>query len=128
MTIRDKDAFMRGLWDWKVLDGCFGDTHIRPMDVDGLIERRRHFLFLEAKPAGGTLTKGQEITLTELSLQPRTCCVVFYGDPQEETVERITVFTRGEARDQADASLDGLRTFVSLWYAWADGQRVAADA
>ena len=128
MTIRNKDAFMRGLWDWKVLDGCFGDTNIHPMDVDGMVERRRHFLALEAKPPGGTLTRGQEITFMQLSRQPRTNCVVFYGDPLEETVERITVMTNGIQREEVDPSLETLRTFVSLWYAWADGQRVAPDA
>ncbi len=41
MTIRSKEVFLQGLWDWAVLDGCFGNTRIRPTDVDGLIERHR---------------------------------------------------------------------------------------
>jgi hypothetical protein len=40
MTINKLDAYVAGLWDWVCLDGCFGDTKIRPTDIDGLVERR----------------------------------------------------------------------------------------
>lgn len=39
MTIHGSDRFLAGAWDWTVLDGCFGNTQIRPTDVDGMIER-----------------------------------------------------------------------------------------
>ena len=29
MTIHNKEAFLQGLWDWAILDGCFGNTRTR---------------------------------------------------------------------------------------------------
>ena len=34
MTINDPEAFCAGLWDWAILDGCFGDTAIMPSRGD----------------------------------------------------------------------------------------------
>jgi hypothetical protein len=121
-TIRNREAFLGGLWDWAVLDGCFGGTRIRPTDVDGLIERHGCFLFLEAKPPGGTLSQGQQITLRALSRQPRTCVLVIYGDPAEQTVVRITRMWQGRIEEQADPSLETFRRLVVRWFDWADKQ------
>lgn len=122
MTIHNKEAFVEGLWDWAVLDGCFGATKIRPTDVDGLIERHGCFLFLEAKPCGGTLTQGQSITFHALSRQPRTWVIVLYGDPQAQRVVRITRFANGKMQDETNPSLDRLRAMVLHWYEWAEAQ------
>lgn len=113
---------MDGLWDWAVLDGCFGTTRIAPTDVDGLIERNGCFLFLEAKPDGGNLAQGQSITLLQLSRQPRTVVLVFYGDPRAKTISRISKFWDGQVAEQPGASIETLRRLVSNWYKWADKQ------
>lgn len=122
MTIRNPKAFINGIWDWAVLDGCFGTTRISPTDVDGLVERNGCFLFLEAKPNGGKLPQGQGITLLQLSRQPRTVGLVFYGDPQVQTISRITRFYNGTVLEQTNPSLEMLRKLVAKWYAWANKQ------
>lgn len=123
MTIRDMDAFVGGLWDWNCLSGCFGGGRISPTDVDGLVERNRHFLFLEAKPPGGELPTGQRITLTNLSRQPNTTCIVINGDPKTENVTGITRIENGVPTAIGDPSRAMLRTIVSAWYARADGAK-----
>ena len=49
MTINDPVKFCAGLWDWGILNGCFGDTLIKPTDIDGFVERNGKFLFFETK-------------------------------------------------------------------------------
>lgn len=49
-NIRSVAGFIRGLWDWTFLNECFAPTKIRVADVDGVVERKGHFLWLEAKP------------------------------------------------------------------------------
>jgi len=122
MTIRDPERFLAGLWDWGVFTGCFGKTRISPTDVDGLVEHNRHFLFLEAKPSKGSLTQGQGITLRNLSRQPNTTCVVFFGDPKEKTIERIIRMDNGVVSTVKDPppSLETLKMLVTGWFAQAD--------
>lgn len=116
MTINSMEAFIAGLWDWSCLDGCFGQTRIRPTDVDGLIECNRHFLFLEAKPPNGHLTQGQHIALTNLSRQPNTTCIVIYGDPTTTNINRIVMIINGTETFIEEPSLTTLRAIVASWY------------
>lgn len=70
-NIRSVAGFIRGMWDWTFLNDCFvlpnGErTKIRVSDVDGLVEKFGHFLFIEVKPERNDdvyqVTKGQSIT------------------------------------------------------------------
>jgi hypothetical protein len=69
------------LWNWKpvadLLPGKCGAS-----DIDGVIERRGHFLFLEGKRPGESLPKGQWIMLSNLAkLNPdKVTVVVVTGD------------------------------------------------
>jgi hypothetical protein len=56
--IRNMSQYDRGIWDWSILDGCFGDTKISPTDIDGCIERKGRKLFLETKTPGNPIPYG----------------------------------------------------------------------
>ena len=66
MTIQSEERFMASLWDWGILKGCFGDSKIEPTDMDGLVERKGHFLVLEAKQPGVKIKQGQWWTFNAL--------------------------------------------------------------
>jgi hypothetical protein len=125
VTIHDPQKFMNGLWDWAMLDGCFGTTRIRPTDIDGLVERHGNFLFLEAKSPGVALPRGQEITFCALARKPNNTIIVFWGDKTMQIITSIQVFQGGKKRDLADPSIDELRKVVSEWYSHADKQVAA---
>ena len=59
-NIRNLDYFKASIWDWTWLNGAFGGTQIRVSDIDGMVERRGHFLMIEGKK-GGVVSGGQEI-------------------------------------------------------------------
>ena len=123
MTIRSEEAFLKGLWDWAILDGCFGQTRIKPTDVDGLIERHGCFLFLEAKADGKEVSQGQNITFRQLSRQPRTFVIAFNGNREERTISRIVLYRNGQEIEQENPGVETLRSLVARWYAWADKQQ-----
>jgi hypothetical protein len=121
MTIENVRAYMDGVWDWGVLDGCFGATKIKPMDVDGLIERKGKFLMLEAKAPGVAVPQGQQI-LHEAWVKRGDSVLVVWG--QKNQPERMQLFSPrhpfpdGMVYENAD-----VRKFVEVvaaWFAWAD--------
>lgn len=117
MTINDPKKYMAGVWDWAILDGCFGDTKIRPTDIDGFAERKGHFLFLETKSPGASIPLGQQITFESAAKQGHTV-IVAWGE--QNSPEQIMTMTRLGNKFHENTSLDEMRDFVSKWYRWAD--------
>lgn len=119
MTIQDPVKFCAGLWDWAILDGCFGETRIRPTDVDGFIERHEKFLLLETKAPGASIPEGQMRTFDALvKLKVFTVMVIWgtNGSPEE-----IQVITRWARHDKKRCDISELRKLVSKWFEYADG-------
>ena len=55
-----------GYFDWDWTKGCLGSNYITPMDIDGVTERKGHFLIFETKGRGNPIPQGQYITLQKL--------------------------------------------------------------
>lgn len=119
MTINNPEAYARGVWDWGILRGCFGDTRIEPTDVDGLVERKGRFLLIEAKDSGADLRQGQRITYEALHKTGLFTILLVWGPTNEP--ERVELWTRKCRRVYEAANLGILRDIVAKWFAWADG-------
>ena len=72
-TIHSPDIFEKsppcgfdGVFDWSWTEGCFGETSITPMDFDGVVERKGHFIIFETKKRGVVVPKGQLYTFESL--------------------------------------------------------------
>ena len=113
MTIRNIERFIESIQDWAILDGCFGNTRIRPSDIDGFVERRGVCLFLEGKGINAPLTTGQAIAYLSLAKQGNTV-VVFWG--KDKNISRMRVITPVDSGTVKPASLQDLRRVVSEWY------------
>ena len=123
MTIHNMDAYTAAVWDYKILDGCLGRGNIKPTDVDGLVERNDRFLFMEYKPTGKVLSKGQERTFRALLHNPDNNVVVIEGNPMTETITRILWRHLDETFDHPFQNGDGrgaFRVLVAEWFRAAD--------
>ena len=118
MTIDDPEAYVNSLWDWGCLDGCFGKTAIHPTDIDGLVERKGHFLFLETKGPGVSLPTGQLRMFRRLIENPRMTVFIVWGKAGD--AERIRVLTCDLSRTYYTATTQTLRGLVRYWFANAD--------
>jgi len=110
VTIRNKDHYMACLWDWGFLDICFGGTKIRVTDVDGLVERKGHFLLIEAKSSGAPVPKGQSIMFDALVKNPKWSVLVVWGNtnkPEEALMWGNKLFKADEAK---------IQEIVHRWY------------
>lgn len=116
MTIRNDQFYMEGIWDWAILNGCFGDTRIEPTDIDGLVERNGKFLVLETKSPGVTIPKGQEIMFKSFVRVSGAVVIVIWG--QKNNPEKIKVFSRKhpDGFDIQSANMEYLRRLVATWF------------
>lgn len=107
-------------WDWTPFNECFAPSRIRISDIDGVVERNGHFLFLEGKTDGAVLPRGQAILLGRLGLLPGATVCLFYGHPPTGVTRAAWWGTDGLRRAEAPISEAGLRAFVSGWFQMAN--------
>ena len=118
MTINNAHRYLQGVWDWGILEGCFGGSRIQPMDIDGYIERRGRKLFIETKAPGVELSDraGQMIALRSL-VDDGHAVLIIWG--QQNQPERLRLITPNCDRTES-ATLERVRTIIGQWYSWAD--------
>ena len=123
MTIENDEAYLASLWDWSCLDGCFGESKIKPSDVDGRVERNGKILEIECKLPGVEVPLGQEIMIETLVQVYGFTELIVWGHPGRP--EKIELRTPHITKVYENTSLDQLRGIVSQWYEWADNQTPA---
>jgi hypothetical protein len=120
MTINNPELHLATLWDWACLDGCFGNTRIRPTDVDGMVERNGYFLFIETKKPGAKMPYGQELSYKNLVKRGRVTFFVIWGMPANP--ESIQVYTADGWLSPQACTLAELRDLVSVWFRKANAK------
>lgn len=122
VTINNPEAFMAGVWDWGILDGCFGETRIKPTDLDGMVERHGWFLVLETKAPGAIIPQGQLGTFEKLRATGKFTILVIWGPTNTPTA--VQLMTTKSIKPPEDADIEKVRSIVANWYQWADRQAV----
>lgn len=125
MSINNPREYVDNLWDWKVLDGCFGRV-IKPSDIDGHVERKGFFLYLETKSPTAELKEGQEISITNRVRDGISTHMVIWGNPGEPQV--IWVYRpapkhQNNPEKYPNANLTTLQRLCRDWFAAADDYR-----
>lgn len=120
MTIRDMRKFAASVWDWAILDGCFGDTKIRPTDIDGCIERNGQSLFIETKGSGVPVPEGQVIMFKNWVRTGVISVMVIWGETNKP--EEMMMYTPFGEKKRHPIDLEGLRSVVARWFDWANKQ------
>lgn len=118
MTIENPEAFAKGFWDWAILDGCFGDTKIKPTDIDGAIERRGWYLLIETKAPGVELKQGQLLFYKGLLDTGRFTILFVWGETNKP--EKIWLWTRRSTIEYDKANISTFRGIVSKWFEFAN--------
>lgn len=90
------------------------------MDIDGTIECKGNFLFLEWKEGTGELSQGQEIYYRQLTkISPRITAIVAVGDPIKMDPIRIRFIHNGKVLDWIASSHEHFLGLIEKW-----GERV----
>ena len=121
VTINNPALFCANLWDWACLDGCFGNTRISPMDIDGIVERHGKFLFIETKAPGVLIPAGQLILLEQLAQKEDFTVLIVYGCPGNPT--EIWYWDGKQPILVKSATIEDLRNIVKQWFQTVDTTR-----
>lgn len=124
MTIENERAYLDGIWDWAILDGCFGDTKIKPTDIDGLVERNGHFLLLECKSSGVPVKMGQAMMLNRAIDTGFFTAMIVWGSQNQP--EKLQILSSKDALLIDPCDLDAFRGYVSAWFQKVNQQRPGA--
>lgn len=119
-NIRDISLYTAQLWDWSILNGCFGETKIRVTDVDGMVERNARFLFFETKQSGITIPRGQMRAYENLMRRGGAVFFVVWGQPGHP--EAVQVTTQHGTTPIQPCDLRGLRVLTNRWFRKADAK------
>jgi len=112
-----RNLALRGVvWNWKpVADALPGRCGVS--DLDGVIERRGHFLILETKRPGEQLPVGQLIMLKALAALPNFLVLVVSGDIDSGV---ISEYYKMEAHGLGPRrSGKALPAKIARWFDWA---------
>ena len=130
---------MKGEFRWRCqASGCYVDKRrarleqlyecfegkVTPSDIDMVVERRGHFLFVEVKPVGIEPEKGQGLMLRALSRHPKTEVWVVYlgGDGCDfRDVVAVRPIVDGLAGEAVPVSWPQLQAAVRRWDGRARG-------
>lgn len=135
-----------GFFDWDWTKGCLGANFITPMDIDGITERKGHFLIFETKGVGNPIPAGQFYTLQ--ALYRLGCFTVVFCDKVNPPTQ-MSVWTEPGFLDMKGLTMpceekviidgdrqkkvycpeylqlkdtpDRARNFVTKWFQFADG-------
>ena len=119
MTIEDAEAYVASLWDWGILDGCFGTTKIKAEDIDGFVERKGRFLAIETKNNNVPLKDGQRWAYKALHKTGLFTILIIWGEANKP--ERIELWREGKRPCICEnANLDILKRTVKQWFEDAD--------
>lgn len=115
-------AWELGRWDWRPLYGSFSD-HVRPMDIDFLVERNGRFLVFETKAPGVPIETGQRRALEALSRIPQFTVAALWGEPDEpEVIQRVK---QGEWGKEHAIDAAQLWQFGAQWWTQIANRRRA---
>lgn len=93
--------------------------HIRPTDVDGMVEINGHILILEEKTQGKPLDNGQRRALKALTERPHTTVVVFR--PGSVSDLEVLILANGATPEGYQrVSRDWFRGWLRAWARAAD--------
>lgn len=110
------------IWDYSMFDGCFGSSNIRPMDIDGFVERNGKALFIETKGGNvGQIPVGQMRSLEWMARGIGQTVLVMFGNPGNPE-RAFALYPGGLRRDWNPATVDDMRDFVARWFSWAESQ------
>jgi hypothetical protein len=103
-------------WD-RVLRIDQGDK-VCPSDIDGVVERKGCFMFLEWKTGAEKVSGGQMIMLKALAKKPGIKVVVLWGWEQE--ISHVQVI--GHHQERVEVTPAQFISWFRGWWNWADSQ------
>lgn len=109
-------------WDWVIdaIQQVSPVTRITPMDFDGVIERKFHYILFETKDNGIQIPQGQQWTLERIIHAESVTIMKVWGKLNPETFESCTYWANGKKHEEKGKGKNEALSYVKRWFAWAN--------
>lgn len=109
-------------WDWVIdaIQQVSPVTRITPMDFDGVVERKCHYIIFETKDVGVEIPFGQQLSLDNLIRAKSVTIMKVCGKLNPETFESCTFFTNKEPWKDKGEGRNAALDYVKRWFSWAN--------
>jgi len=116
MTLYNPEAYEKSkLWKFENFNECWEPTNIQMSDLDGIVERKGHFLVVEFKqPSVTLLPMGQLIMFQQLNKLGCFTILIIYGEPN--IPERYEIWQESGLQEKAECHLDGIKFLMKNWF------------
>lgn len=121
-NIRNEGHFTASFWDWTPFNSLF-KYGIRISDIDGVVERNGHVLYIETKLPGANVPTGQE-RLHDAWVEKGDTVLLVWGKPNRP--QSALLRHGATAREIKPCSTDDLNDIVRRWFSWADSNGLGA--
>ena len=115
-----QDCYMKQLPNWAVFNECFEPTKIKITDLDGLVERKGHFLYFEVKQNKKDIPTGQQILFKQLTKNaPHISVLLLYAHnvSEEMDIQEYAVFRGGKmTQNWKPTNTQEMKGFVRQWF------------
>jgi hypothetical protein len=88
---------------------------VEPSDIDQVLERRQHFLYIECKRPHQPIPRGQEILFDHLLLGPKSVHVLQVVGNPPDAIESYGWW----GKPLRPGNVDQVRTLARRWWDWA---------
>lgn len=104
--------------DWGKVLGMSGKVY--PTDIDGMLERNGHFLFMEWKRPGVKIPQGQDIAYKKLAALPNMKVLYIWGSYDTWQITHLLDVGKGE---KLGATNETFRQYLRDWWRYASARR-----
>ena len=95
-------------------------SNITPMDFDGVIERRCHYIIFETKDEGVKIPKGQQIALNRVIEAKSVCVMKVWGKDTPIKFNSVLRFRSGKQVHEEAVGYKAAIDYVRRWFMWAN--------
>jgi hypothetical protein len=120
--INNKQAFMSGVWDYDFINECL-PGRIAVSDIDGSLERKGNFLFIETKAEDASIPYGQYRLYEQLCYTGVGAVLFVYGDTDNPAYYQKMIMDKHGAVNLSNKKGTNRKHFAKLirsWYDWAN--------
>ena len=106
--------------NWEIFNECFIPTKIKITDIDGLVEHKGWFLFIEVKQNTKKIPDGQRILFEQLTrITKRITVLLLYvqGTCNEMDIREYAMFQKGEMiRGWTSTNTEKIEGMITRWF------------
>lgn len=104
--------------DWAMLNGCFGNTSVQAMDIDGIVHQNGRCLFIDQKSPSKGIEDVQIRTINSLVAQGNSFIIFWCTKTDGSDTSQMRVWNvRGyDSKAKMATDLPGLRKAVTAWW------------